>query len=336
MRGARESGDLSNVAVPIATVEAVAPSSAPAQDDGSAGVHAGSSGGVLLEARLVWGRDTIAVRHVRPRAEVLLGELALDVPGAPELVIAGRDQEGRFRLRLPNGALVPDDCRMTLRMGRAALRLSLVTDDLVMMPRARPDARVALGVLAAAALHLVMLGFVAGGRADEGVSEEAARATMQRLVSAAEERALAELAKAQEEARVSPPSPSSSAGPSSAAPSAEATSSLASRIAKAEAPAGVGAARPSDDAAGRAQEARAEAASFGMVAVLSRHGAGRGSASAFAAARGHSARGSLFVPGIDDAASIGGLGLSGLGEPGGGLGRGISLGRGAGEDRVED
>lgn len=289
------------VAVPIASIETVEVGARP-----DAGL------GVLLEAKLVWGRDTIAVRHVRPRAELCLRDLALDVPGSPDLVIAGVDDAGAFGLLLPNGANVPADCRMTLRMGRAVLRLTLVTDDLVMMPPPKADRRAAFGVLAAAALHLVLLGLVAHGRAvDAGpASEQVAMETMQRMVAAAEDRALAELAAAQERS------------------AAEAASAAALPAAAAEHP--VAAAEPSvtptmNPAIVPAGTERQEAARFGMLAVLAPRGAApRGQTSAFDRWAGPPARGDIFAQTIDDAAGLGGLHLSGVGEGGGGFGGGVA------------
>ena len=304
-------------AVPIASVETV-----------EAGARPDPGLGVLLEAKLVWGRDTIAVRHVRPRAELRLRDLALEVPGSPDLVVAGVDEAGAFGLRLPNGANVPADCRMTLRMGRAVLRLTLVTDDLVMMPPPTADRRAAFGVLAAAVLHLVLLGFVAHGRAvdDAPASEQAAMETMQRMVAAAEDRALAELAAAQERSAVE--ESASPAGPSTAETPQASTGVAAAAEAKAKASApaahmneAIVKVRATTDAAAE----RYEAARFGLLAVLApRGGAPRGPTSAFQRWAGPPARGDIFAQSIDDAVGLGGLRLSGVGEGGGGSGGGVA------------
>lgn len=288
---------------PIASVEA-----APA-------IPINERTGVLLEAKLVWGRDVLGVRHVRPRGDVCLRDLALDVPGAPELVIGGLDDSGAFGLRLPSGALVPAGCRMTLRMGRATLRLSLVADDVAVLPRARPDVRVAFGILAAAALHLVVLGFVAHSRRDEGVSEASSRETMQRMISAAEERALAELAAAQERSREAQDAQNDVAAPASAdgaprhggAPEQTAATAARARLAR-HAP----------------KTAREEAATFGMLALLAQPQP-RSPLAPAAWSPDPTSRtpsGHRNTPTIDDPAS---LGLSSIGEPGGGLGAGIPL-----------
>ena len=112
---------------------------------------------MLLEARLLWGSDTLGVRHLPPRT--------------------------------------------ALRLGRTTLRLALVEDDAVAPPRALPDPRLAFGVVAAALLHVVLLAFMSHSREDRGLAEEGARETMQRMVTAAEVRANAEVAAVQESSR---------------------------------------------------------------------------------------------------------------------------------------
>lgn len=288
---------------------------------------------VLLEAKLVWGGDTIAVRHVRPRlaprrgrrGEICLRELALDAPCDPELVVGGAGETGAFELRLPNGASVPAGCRMTLRLGRATLRLSLVPDDVAVLPRARPDVRVAFGILFAAALHLVVFGFVARSRSDEGVSEASARVTMQHMIHAAEERALAELAAVQQRSpQPGPPPPGSTAEPHA---------DRSTTIAVARAPAGGSA--PAGASGRTPNTAREHAATFGMIAIVtSRPPAPSRSASRAPSRAGvESAAWSLETPsrslsGVrDDLSGCGGLDLSGIGEPGGGPGAGIPLAR---------
>ena len=188
----RDFGDTTLV-MPYASIESIA--SAPKNGEISARP-------LLVEAKLLWGRDTLAVRHIPARGEVHVRDLALDAPGCDDLVVGSVDPTtGAFSLRLPNGELVPAGCRMTLRMGRALLRLALVPDDVAKLPRARRDPLVAFGLLAAAVLHLVVLATIAHSRSDEGETEQAARATMLRMVASAEERALAEVAAAQQKTR---------------------------------------------------------------------------------------------------------------------------------------
>ncbi|MDB5215961.1 MAG: putative abductin-like protein [Myxococcaceae bacterium] len=333
---ARYTGETTLV-MPYASIETLPTSS------GSSAPSAPGAGPLLLEAKLLWGRDTLAVKHVPSRGlrEIRVRDLGLDVAGCDDLLVGSVDEAtGSFTLRLPNGAPVPAGCRMTLRMGRALLRLSLVADDVAKLPRARRDPLVAFGILAAAALHLIVLATIAHSRSDEGESEQAARATMLQMVASAEERALSELAAAQQKTR------------ETRAEELAAAAAIASTPAKEEAKAG----NPSKaaDAAARARITRGddrhaattarattnadrdrrdgdhdreEAASFGILSLLAgdAHAARAGSA-AFAPETGRSAMGNIFGQTIDDAAGIGGLGLSGAGEGGGGKGAGVPLG----------
>lgn len=285
------------------------------------------SRGVLLQARLLWGGDTISVRHLAPRDEMRIRDLALDVPGGAEICIAGRDAGGRFVLRLPNGAIVPPGCRMKLRVGRATLELSLVADDALKVPRALLDRRVAWGIFAAAALHLTVLALLAHGRAPDGATEEAARVEMQRMVAAAEERAFGELAAARENPRDETPGAAAASNAEAAiAGNPAKTSDLAARarVTRGENRRAIeGASNPAPSA----QSAREEAATFGLITLINadREGA-RGGSSVFAAESGPSAMGNIFGQTIDDAAGLGGLALSGAGEGGGGKAGGVALG----------
>jgi hypothetical protein len=310
--------EATKVRAPYASVESV-PSSRTA-----AGLGVPSR--VLLEARLLWGGDPIAVRHLAPRPEVKLRDLGIDVEGDGALVVARRGDDGAFGLRLPDGALVPAGCRMNLRMGRATLRLALVADDAPAPPRARPDARVAFGIFVAAALHLVVLGLVKHGSAPPGSESEASRETMLRMMSAAEERALAELAAVQrQDTSVVLPAPGArtddKAGALAGSPAKErgqAGNPMRATLARARVT------RGEDHRAARPE--RDEVATFGILSILEgdRHGNAAGS-SAFAAEIGPAAMGNIFGATIDEAAGAGGLGLSGAGEGGGGLGAGVPL-----------
>jgi hypothetical protein len=215
---------------------------------------------------------------------------------------------------------------MTLRMGRATLRLALVADDAPAPPRARPDAKIAFGILVAAMLHLGVLGLVKHGRAPAGSESEVSRETMLRLMSAAEDRALAELAAAQRlDPSVVVPAPGArtedKAGALAGSPAKElgqAGNPVRATLARARVTRGEDhrAARPEHD----------EVATFGILSILEgdRHGDAAGS-SAFAAETGPAAMGNIFGATIDEAAGAGGLGLSGAGEGGGGLGAGVPL-----------
>ena len=291
--------------IPYASIEAV-----PAV---AAGVP------LLLEATLLWGRDTLGVRHLAARGAVRVCDLALDVPGCDELVLGDVNESGTFRLRLPNGTLVPEACRMTLRMGRTMLRVALVADDAVKLPPTLPSKRIAFGIALAAVLHVTVLGLMSHARVDEGASEQAARETMQRMVASAADRASLELAATPEKSRIEPgisaPTPDKEqAGAGNPSNVSEKAARL--RITKGET-------RHAD------KPGREEVSTFGLLSLLAtardEQGAHAGS-SAFAAESGPSAMGNIFGQTIDDAAGMGGLGLTGPGQGAGGLGAGVKLG----------
>jgi hypothetical protein len=287
-------------------------------------------GPLLLEAKLLWGRDTLGLKHVptrrlRGRREVRVRDLGLDVPGCDELVVGSVDAgTGALTLRLPNGEPVPAGCRMTLRIGRALLRLSLVPDDVAKLPRARRDPLVAFGILAGAAVHLIVLVTIAHSRGDEGESEQAARATMMQMVASAEERALTELAAAQDKTRETRAEEIAAAAAVASTPAKE--EAKAGNPSKATATAARARTTHGDRTRARDRD-REEAASFGILSILEGDAAAaRAGTSAFAPETGPSAMGNIFGQTIHDAAGIGGLGLSGAGEGGGGKGAGVPLG----------
>ncbi len=286
-------------------------------------------GPLLVEAKLLWGRDTLGVKHVRVRGlrALRVRDLGLDVPGCDELVVGSVDaRTGALTLRLPNGEPVPAGCRMTLRMGRALLRLSLVPDDVAKLPRTRRDPLVAYGILAAAAVHLMLLATIAHSRGDEGESEQAARATMMQMVASAEARALTELAATQDKTKETRAEELAAAAAIASTPAKE--EAKAGNPSKATATAARARTTQGDHPRDRDRDRdREEAASFGILSLLAGDApAARAGSSAFAPETGRSAMGNIFGQTIGDAAGIGGLGLSGAGEGGGGKGAGIPLG----------
>lgn len=319
-----DAGDTTLV-MPYASIESTAP-------------EAGAvPGPLLLEARLLWGRDTLAVRHVPARGELRVRQLGLDVTGCDDLVVGSMDgATGAFALRLPNGAVVPAGCRMTLRMGRVLLRLTLMPDDVAKLPRAPRDPLVAFGILTAALLHLVLVASIAHSRSDEGETEQAARATMLQMVASAEERALSELAATQQKTRETRAEElAAAAAVASTAEKEEARAGNPSKTNRAAARARItrGVDRHATSTTDTVDRARArdlerdEAASFGILSLLAGDApSARAGSSAFAPETGRSAMGNIFGQTIDDAAGIGGLGLSGAGEGGGGKGAGVPLG----------
>ena len=206
---------------------------------------------------------------------------------------------------------------MTLRMGRALLRVVLVADDAVRLPRALPSKRIAYGVLGAAALHVTVLGLMSDARVDEDASAQAARETMQRMVASAADRASLELAATLEKSRVEPgmsaPTPDKEQA-SAGNPSKIIEKAARLRLTKGET-------RHAD------RPGREEVSTFGILSLLAGDEAGsHAGSSAFAAESGPSAMGNIFGQTIDDAAGMGGLGLTGPGQGAGGFGAGVKLG----------
>ncbi|MBS2017343.1 MAG: AgmX/PglI C-terminal domain-containing protein [Deltaproteobacteria bacterium] len=288
---------------------------------------------VLVEAQLSWGGDVLSATHVKirgPRNELLVSDLGFEVPTGHDLVIAKRGRDGALSLQLPNGTEVPPGYVMTLHLGGTSLRLALVADDIVVPLRFRPDARFALGVIAAASLHIAVMGFLAAGRAPAGAEEDAARATMQGLLTRAEQRAAAELARLEEEslkAKLEIPAK----GEAAARKEKEGSAGNPART----------------DDGGRAKDARGESrhavagqrqdapnvapgkdeiASFGLLAILDNGRSVTAGLSPWAVAEGPSAMGSIFGTTIHDAAGVGGLGLSSAGEGAGGRSEQVELG----------
>lgn len=240
-------------------------------------------GAVAIEARLVWAGEVIAVAHARPRPALRVRDLGLPAAGAHDLVVA---RDGA--LVLPNGAPVPSGHRVTIRVGRAALKLSLVADDVARGPRFARDRRAPLGIAAAAALHLAVLGAVVHRGAPAGAPDApaAAFATPMATIAAAE-------ARASDETPDEAPEPSPPQDPASieAAP-----------------------------AAARRVEPRREAASFGMLAIVA--GGARRAESPWVGATLPDATGSMWRESIGD---VGGLALGSAGVGGGGPGAGVPL-----------
>ncbi|WP_146649594.1 hypothetical protein [Labilithrix luteola] len=115
----------------------------------------------VVEAQLFWERELQAVRHVTLGEELRLEDLNLELPTELDLLVARRDGERSPFFVLPNGVVVPEGNRMSLRIGRLTLRLAFVVDDTPALPRVPLDPRVRLGVLAGVAVHLVFVSFFA-------------------------------------------------------------------------------------------------------------------------------------------------------------------------------
>jgi hypothetical protein len=274
-------------------------------------------GRVLVEAKLFWGPDLLGVAHVRPENEVRIAQLGLEVPGGHEHVVA-RVEGGCVALVTPSGERVPPGCRMTLRLGRARLRLTLVDDDVPVLPKPKSDPMLRRAVLGAAILHLGVAAIVVHGRASEASLSNADLPAMQRMLAAADERAAEELAASL--ASSGPTTlPSTDRGAEkkpdegAAGNPSRTTENKRARITK------------RSDGDERAAMF-AEATSFGMIGLVSASPMPEGGRSRFAEPLGESSMGNLFGDSIGDAIGAAGLDLSGAGEGAGGFGGGVQMG----------
>ena len=273
---------------------------------------------MLVEARLTWADDALAIAHVEPRRILRVAYLGLPAVSHEELIVA-RVEEGRVLLVRPDGESVPEGSRMTVDLGETTLELALVARDVARLPRRPADRRVAIAVALAAALHVVFVALAFHGRAQGDDDEEAARATMKQYLAAADERAM------RDAVNVLPPPPREKVEDGSPAATAANEEGRAGHTV-----------HTNDDARARetkglvrhAKESGEDDPSlFGLLAIMSAERAGdRAGSSPWAGELGPAAMGNMFGATIEDAAGSGGLGLSGAGAGGGGKGAGVSLG----------
>lgn len=279
---------------------------------------------LAIEATLTWGGAVLGVTHVgaASRARRLVRVRDLDLPIASKLdLVIGSTEQGRARLVLPSGELVPPGCRMSLRLGRAVLRLSLVRADEAPLPRERSDGRVLKGLLLGALIHGTVLTMAVLGRAPVADEEAAAEVAMKGYLAAIDAREAA-LAAASLGSSETVETKDGEAAPSSGSTREEGAAGNPSRITESGLTKKTrGIARQ----AGAAGEERPE--TFGILGLLGGDTPGaRSGTSAFASFEGPGAMGNIFGATIEDAAGLGGLGLSGIGEGGGGLGAGVAQG----------
>ena len=129
---------------------------------------------ILLEARISWDGEVIAVTHVRAGSEVRLQAL---VSGEANVVV-GRSFADGFGLVLPTGAPVPAGKGMTLRSGRRRIELAIVEDDSPAELAERPsfDRRVLYGFAAACAVHIaVVVGALTSGPSSADIEASSER-----------------------------------------------------------------------------------------------------------------------------------------------------------------
>jgi hypothetical protein len=269
---------------------------------------------VVLAGTLLWGGELQRVAHVAAKKRIRVADLGFDLGGGD--VEIARMKEGELALVLPNGTLVPRGSRMSLRLGRAVLRLELVADDVAAPPRPGLDRRFAFGIIAAAVLHAALVGSIVHGRGSEATIEAGQRAELERYMMSIEQRAAAELAGSLAQAKESDDigslelTAAGDPGVSGHVTSAELdrqrrqTRGLEARPTT----------RPSEE----------EVASFGILALISGEGQRAGS-SAFAADVGRSAMGNIFGTTIGEAQGFAAVDLSGTGLGGGGSGAGLGL-----------
>jgi hypothetical protein len=298
---------------PLAPIACVAPTSPGAPTAPGALEHA-----LVLEAKVFWGRDLVAVRHVRARRVLRAADLGLGVhlPYGDGLVVASVDERGALVLRLPDGAVVPTGCQMTLRFGRSTLRLELVPDDVSSLPRTRADGRAAAGILLAAALHVIALLVITRGPASGAVTEEVARQAFQRMLVAAEASAVAQLDATGEAPHEALPEPHIEPRAAASSSAAAARSQGAPRV-----PSRGLTVRGGDAATSRGE--LTEAAAFGILGLIAREEIGAGASAAFATEPPGDSR--TFPPPTVDELGSGALALSGVGSGAGGLGAGVPL-----------
>lgn len=311
----------------------------------------------VLEVVVLWGSTILAVRHGGQNGEIVVGDFPGSIARLPEAVLGAahatiaKAQEGSFTVVAPERALVrvngsevhvkdarevhmTVDERVSLSLGDFEIRFAV-------LPEAERVAPVPLfdrlrdggaGYMAAAGLaHGALIGAFAFQPADLQGEEESAEARAKRLgairqylqASAEPERAIE-----REPAEAEPAAPAPGGG---------------ARAKGAEGKLGKEGAAATDHRygiAGRADEtdprpsrerALAEAREFGAIGILgtlSHDSAGPTAPWGDAIARGvdpKSALGAMFGATIGESAGNGGLGLSGIGEGGGGSFQGIGL-----------
>lgn len=248
-------------------------------------------GASVVEAQLFWERELQAVRHVELGDALRLEGLDLELPTDLDLLVARRDGEGNPFFVLPDGMVVPEGNRMSLRIGRLTLRLAFVVDDTPALPRVPLDPRIRLGVLAGLAAHVVFVSFFAFSPPRAVAPSNAPVASMRRSFVTPQALGLGDLTTTDEE-----PSFVTSSEPRASEPTTLSVSPPAS------------------------PKVEASAANFGMLALLPRKPA---RVSSPFARETKASRAIFDAP--PEIASVGGLDLSGIGEAGGGKGAGIPL-----------
>jgi len=287
----------------------------------------------LVEVRLRWGDALLAVRHRRAssRSIVKVGDLDLPIALSAEQRARAVVRDGA--LVLPSGDAVSSGRTLAITYGPARLDLRVLADDVAPIPRPRGDRRMLKGVVLGAVIHASLLACAFLGRGGVGDEDAASQALLAKYMASIDDHASSSsLPEASEPIPVpttTPPAHSTSRGPESSNPK-RGEAGAAGNVAR-ETGEGVAMRARTAEPQGRSRNADSsppKVDTFGMLGVLSGDASGKApTRSAFADFEGPAAMGSIFGSKIDDAAGLGGLALSGVGEGGGGSGEGVPLDR---------
>ena len=110
----------------------------------------------LIEGRLIWGENCVAVAHVEPGEVVRIADFGLPIPGDDQLIISAL-RHGRPILIHEDGECAPAGSSVTIVRDDLALALCLVERNPARLPLELGDLRVAQGVFLAAILHATIL-----------------------------------------------------------------------------------------------------------------------------------------------------------------------------------
>lgn len=252
---------------------------------------------MLIEARLTWGGDVLAVAHTRARDLVRLSDFAL----------TGFEDDA---------AIVADAGRLwcdAVQRGSAIIRFTLV-DDAEELPFGElGEFRTTKGVLLAAALHATMLVIAFLGQAAPNDDEQLA--TMRSYLAASDARSLIDA-----ETIADPESPNDDVA--LAMKSDLPASPLQPRT---DGPTARPHGSPVVDPVAARNKELADAREFGMVHLLAAADAAAKKDNLFLSWVGPMPIGSTFGPHVYDGADFGGAPLSGIGIGGGGSGAGVGL-----------
>lgn len=264
---------------------------------------------MLIEARLTWGGDVLAVAHTKARDLVRLSDFALTGFEDDDTIVA--DAEKLW-------------CDAVQR-GRAIVWFALVDDAETLPFGELGEFRTTKGVILAAVLHATLLAMAFLGQA--APSDLDRLETMKAYLAASDGHAFEEASNA--------PAPDFGKDDTGVQTKPGEPGMAGSPMQKRTE--GIHARSKGEDPAETRKNELADAREFGMVRLLTAPDPGGNAGSdPFASFEGPSAVGSIFGQTIDDAFGFGGAGLSGAGIGGGGKGAGIGFEEGGGGTCGED